>query len=187
MKKRVLFIHGAGQGAYDEDRRLAASLQRALGAAYDVQCPQMPDEENAPYQAWKAEIETRLSALKGGVILVGHSVGASVLLKWLSQRRSAYPIAGLFLIAAPYWGGDAGWRYDGYEELELPRDMSARLSGTWPIVFYHSRDDDVVPFDHLALYAATLPRATTRAFDARGHQFTNGLADVAEDIKTHGL
>lgn len=186
MNRCVLFIHGAGEGAYDEDRLLAASLQSALGAAYDVQCPQMPDEENAPYEAWKAEIETKLAALNGEVGLVGHSVGASVLLRWLSQARSAYPIAGLFLIAAPYWGGDEGWRYEGYEELELPHDIAAKLSGTWPMFFYHSRDDDVVPFGHLALYAAKLPRATTRAFDGRGHQFKNGLVDVAEDIKKSG-
>lgn len=183
MRKHVLFIHGAGKGAYDEDRRLATSLQSALGAGYDVQCPRMPDEENAPFDAWKAEIETRLAVLDGEVLLVGHSVGASILLKWLSQSRSAYRIAGLFLIAAPYWGGDEGWHYAGYEQLELPQDVAVKLNGRWPIFFYHSRDDEIVPFGHLALYAATLPRATIRAFDGRGHQFKNDLTDVAEDIK----
>lgn len=117
MKPCVLFIHGAGAGARDEDRVLVASLQSALGAAYDVRYPRMPDEENAPYEAWKAEVETTLAAVKGDDVLVGHSVGASFLLKWLSQARSAYRINGLFLIAAPYWGGK-GWCYAGFEELE---------------------------------------------------------------------
>ena len=32
MTKQVLFIQGAGAGAYAEDKALAGSLQRALGA-----------------------------------------------------------------------------------------------------------------------------------------------------------
>ena len=56
MKKRVLFIHGGGAGAHDEDRKLAASLRDALGDAYDVRCPKMPDEDRPVYQVWKERI-----------------------------------------------------------------------------------------------------------------------------------
>jgi uncharacterized protein len=180
MKRYVLFIQGAGAGAYAEDRLLAESLQRELGAGYEVQCPQMPDEENSPYPAWKAEIDSRLAAMKGAVALVGHSVGGSVLLKYLCERKPAKPIAGLFVIAAPYWGASEFWSWD---EGALPADAATRLAGDWPLIFYQSRDDEVVPFAHLALYAAKLPRATIREFDGRGHQFKNDLSAVAADIK----
>lgn len=36
MRNNVLFIHGAGEGAYEEDQLLAASLQNALGSAYAI-------------------------------------------------------------------------------------------------------------------------------------------------------
>jgi len=176
----VLFIHGAGTGAYAADRLLADSLQRALGGAHDVQCPQMPDEENVPLPLWTAEIDARLEAASGPVALVGHSVGGSVLLKYLCERRPAPRIAGLFVIAAPYWGADEGWRWD---DAALPADAAAKLAGDWPLIFYHSRDDDTVPFAHLALYAAKLPRAIVRTFDGRGHQFGNDLSEVAADIR----
>ena len=39
MKKQVLFIHGGGQGAYEEDKKMAANLWDALGVAYTVKCP----------------------------------------------------------------------------------------------------------------------------------------------------
>ncbi len=39
MIKQVLFVHGGGQGAYEEDKKLAASLRDVLGAAYDVRHP----------------------------------------------------------------------------------------------------------------------------------------------------
>lgn len=106
MTSSVLFIHGGGTGAYAEDRLLADALQRALGPGYDVHYPQMPDEENCPYPEWKAEIDARLAAMTGSVALAGHSIGGSILLKYLCDRRSLPRIAGLFALAAPYWGAD---------------------------------------------------------------------------------
>jgi len=40
-----------------------------------------------------------------------------------------------------------------------------------------------VPFAHLSMYAAKLPRATIREFAGLGHQFNNDLTEVAADIK----
>jgi serine hydrolase len=180
MKKHVLFIHGAGQGAYEEDRLLVASLQDALGSAYNVRYPQMPEEDSAAYTDWKAPIITELSTLDGEVILVGHSVGSSVLLKYLSEEQVEQPVAGLYLIATPYWGADEFWKWD---EGRLPEDAAEKLASIPRIFFYHSRDDKTVPFAHLALYAAKFPQATIREVDGRGHQFEPDLADVAEDIR----
>jgi uncharacterized protein len=179
MDKSVLLIQGGGTGAYDADRALADSLQRALGADWNVQYPQMPDEQNCPYPAWEAQIDARMAAMKGTVALVGHSIGGSVLLKYLCQRRPSARISGVFVIAAPYWGADASWRWD---EMALPADAAARLAGDWPLVFYHSRDDEIVPFQHLALYAARLPRATVREYAGLDHQFGEDLADIAADV-----
>jgi uncharacterized protein len=180
MQKTVLFIHGAGTGAHAEDRHLADSLQRSLGNGYEVHCPQMPDEENCPYLEWQAEIDRRLLAATSPIALVGHSIGGSVLLKCLCDREPSTHVAGLFVIGAPYWGADEGWHW---EDVTLPADAAAKLAGDWPLVFYHSRDDEIVPFAHLSLYAAKLPRAVIRAFDGRGHQFNNDLAEVAADIR----
>ncbi len=114
-------------------------------------------------------------------MLVGHSLGGSVVIKWLSDRQGEQPIAGVFLAASPFWGG-AGWRYESYEKLALPQAVAARLPSAMPIYLYHCRDDAVVPFDHLALYADALPQATVRAFDTGGHQFNNDVSAIARDI-----
>lgn len=179
MNKSVLIIQGGGTGTYDADRALADSVGRALGAGWEVLYPQMPDEENCPYPAWQAEIDARLASIKGPVALVGHSIGGSVLLKYLCDRPSPPLIIGLFAVAAPYWGADPSWRWD---EMALPADAAVRLAGDWPLVLYHSRDDEIVPFSHLALYAAQLPRAIIREYEGRDHQFGEDLADVAADI-----
>jgi predicted alpha/beta hydrolase family esterase len=178
MTGSVLFIHGGGPGACEADRPLAQSLQRALGAGYDVVYPQMPDEENCPYPEWKAQIDACLAAMTGPVTLVGHSIGGSVLLKYLCERPAPPDLAGLFVVAAPYWGAD-DWHWD---EMNLPADAATRLAGDWALVLWHSRDDEVVPYSHLTLYAARLPRAVIRTVDGLGHQFGEDLAPVAAEI-----
>lgn len=181
MARHVLLIQGAGRGAYEEDERLAGSLRRALGPGYEVRYPAMPDEGDAPYERWRREIERELAGMPGPVAVAGHSVGGSVLAKWLGERTDETAIAGAFLVAAPFWGGD-GWRYEGWEELAPPPGFAARLPAGMPVSLYHCRDDATVPFAHLALYARALPRATVHAFDAGGHQLDDDLSAVARDI-----
>jgi predicted alpha/beta hydrolase family esterase len=183
VKKHVLFIHGAGEGAFEEDGLLVASLQTALGPAYEVRYPKMPEEDSATYADWKAPIERELASLDDAVILVGHSVGGSVLIKYLSEQPLDKPISSVFLLATPYWGADEFWKWD---EACLGQDVATKLASIPRIFLYHSRDDDTVPFAHLALYAAKLPQATVREFDRRGHQFGNDLTEVAEDIRKAG-
>ena len=182
MTKHILFIQGAGQGAYDEDQALTASLSQALGPGYEVHYPAMPDENNASYEQWKQQIEKELAAIPGPIMLIGHSIGASVIMKYLSEAAVTKSIVSIFLIAAPFWGGD-GWRYEGYEELALPEGIAARLPKGMAVFLYHCRDDEIVPFDHLALYAKVLPKATVRPLDEGGHQLNNDLSAVAKDVK----
>ncbi len=181
MPKEVLFIQGAGTGAYDEDKKLADSLQQALGADYDVRYPVMPDEDNAPYDQWKQQIETELATISGPVLLVGHSVGASILAKCLTEIEVDTSVAGIFLISTPFWGGD-GWQYEGYQTLELPRDFALRLPQDAQIFLYHAHDDETVPFSHLALYARILPQAKVHEIESGGHQLNNDLTMIANDI-----
>lgn len=180
MKKQVLFIQGAGEGACAEDKKLAASLQDSLGNEYHVIYPKMPDEENPEDGPWMARISKELAAFEGNVILVGHSAGGRVLLKYLLKESITKPIAGSFLIAIPYWGPE----YAEEEDYTLREGFASQLPKGVPVFLYHSRDDEIVPFAHLAKYAEKIPQATVRAFDGRGHQFNNDPSEVAADIKS---
>jgi len=87
MKKDVLFIQGGGEKGYEADAKLAASLQRALGEAYHVYYPLMQTNEAEADFGWPEQIGKEISNTDSDVILVGHSLGASMLLKFLSENK----------------------------------------------------------------------------------------------------
>ncbi len=181
MRKHVLFIHSAGtQGLHHGSSDLAAYLQDALGDEYNVLYPEMPNPENPEYMLWKGQIKKELSTLDGEVILIGHSLGGSVLLKYLSEESCKLPILGLFLIAAPFWGKDGDWQV---KEYTLQEDFVSKLPQISHIFLYQSRDDEIVPFSHLGHYGENLPQAIARELDGHGHYFNYGVPEVIGDIK----
>ncbi len=177
MKINVLFIQGGGKGAYAADQKLAASLQESLGPAYQVHYPMMPNEADPAYETYKTQLSKELASLNGQVVMVGHSMGGTVLLRYLTEEKVEKPIAGIFLVATPYWTVE-----DWFDQHKLDKNLASPTHETLPICFYHSQDDPVVPFAHMAMYAAKLPQAIIHEFDGRGHQFHNDLSEVATDI-----
>ena len=181
MATPVLFIQGGGEGAYQADAELASSLRTALGADYEVRYPAMPKESDPDYVAWKSRILAELADIGSGAILVGHSIGASVIIKLLTEATPS--LSGAFLIAGPFWYDDEFWNW---KEAELPRDAGSRIPATLRVTFYHGSEDEFVPFTHLAMYARLFPTATIRRLDGRNHQLNGDLSDVAGDIRALG-
>jgi serine hydrolase len=179
LRRQILVAHSAGpQGDREGSGYLVASLRKALGSGYDLRYPIMPEPDSPAYAPWHERLEKELAALDDDVILVGHSLGGSVLLKVLSERKHRKRIAGMFLVAMPFWGSE-GWQID---EFVLREGFAAKLPRIPRIVLYHSRDDDVVPFVHLGLYARALAQATVRELDGYGHLFKKGCRELAENI-----
>jgi uncharacterized protein len=175
----VLFIQGAGSMlAPQGSGRLAAHLAREVGTDYRVIAPEMPHADSPDYQSWRDRIELELAAIDDEVILVGHSFGGSVQLKYLAEGSNRKPVRGLFLVSVPDWGPD-GW---AYAEFAVPDDVGSRLPAT-RIFMYHSRDDPEVPFAHLGYYQQHLPAATVRPIAGSEHSFVDGLPMLVDDIK----
>lgn len=177
--KHVLFIQGGGEGAFVADTPLAESLQKSLGRDYQVHYPAMPDEGDPNDEMWRAQIRRQLGEIGGDTLLVGHSVGAYVVVRFLVGDRGRSPSPGVFLIATPFVG-EGGWQMD---DSALPEDFAEVLPSGVPIFLYHARDDDVVPFAHLGLYRQKIPHATIRELESGGHQLNNDLSVVAADIR----
>jgi predicted alpha/beta hydrolase family esterase len=180
MSAQVLFVQGGGRDVYDAwDGKLVTSLKKELGRGYKVHYPRMPDEANPAPEAWKRAIVRELRKLGDEVIVVGHSVGAAILLDYLADARRESPPAAVFLIAIPFIG-DKGWPS---EDLRSTKDASTRLPDGVPFYIYHGTADQIVPVSHLGMLMKALPGALVRRLEGRDHQLNDDLSDVAQDIK----
>ena len=175
----LLFIQGGGKGAYDADKKLVSYLQKALSREYEIIYPRMPDEDDPNYEVYKAKIDKELKRIEGELILVGHSLGACFLLKYLAENDIDKTISGLFLLSTPFWG-EGGWQYEGFS---LDNQLAAKKTADIPVFFYQGTKDEIVPFSHLSLYRKKFPQATFREITGRGHQLNNDLSPVARDIQ----
>lgn len=179
MNKQILFIQGGGNDGYNADKALVVSLQKALGKEYDVNYPEIKPDEALHDFGWLKQIGKLISDIKSDIILVGHSLGASMLLKYLSENLVSKKIDAIFLIATPFWNGDEDWQ----KGLKL-KDNFAETLPVISMFFYHCKDDEEAPFSHLDHYKQKLPRATFREIQTGGHQFNNDLTLVAKDIQS---
>lgn len=199
-KQQVLLIHGGtpydDRDGYveilkdksvklewmEQKRDWKNNLYKDLGEDFVVYNPQMPNKQTAKYSEWKVVFEKLFDAVDEGIILVGYSLGALFLVKYLSEEVITKKINKTLLLGTPF-------DQDGMENeplLSFTRNTSlehfSKQAGD--IYFYHSEDDFVVPYNHLAKYQNELPRATFRSFRDRNHFKLETLNELIEDIKS---
>jgi predicted alpha/beta hydrolase family esterase len=183
VRRQLLFVQGGGAGTHDEwDNKLVESLRRELGPNFEIRYPRMPNEDDPNYVAWKETLEKEFAMLDDDAILVGHSVGATILINVLSERQPNRRFGAIVLIAAPFVG-EGGWPS---EDIQLPLDLGARLPKDVPVYVYHGLDDETAPPSHAELYGRAMPQAYLRRLPGRDHQLNNDLKEIAEAIKSLG-
>jgi predicted alpha/beta hydrolase family esterase len=180
MAKTVLVAHSSGpQGPGEGSAPFVDRLREDLGADYDVLFPMMPDPDEPHYAPWSERLGEVLADVSDPMVVVGHSLGGSVMLQHLAERGVPEQITGLILAETPFWG-ESGWE----AEWALPEgwpDPSTKLP---PTFLFHSRDDEEIPFAHLELYAKRLPHAEVHPLDGTGHLLDRGdLTEILDAIR----
>ena len=182
MQRQLLFIQGGGADAYAWDRKLVDSLTHSLGPDYESRYPRMPNEDDPDEARWKAVIMQEFAALDDGAILVGHSIGGTILVDLLAEQPPARPPGALVLLAAPFVG-EGGWPADGFETR---RDLGEKLPPGMPVHLFHGEEDETAPPGHASLYARVVPQARLHLLPGRDHQLGNDLGEVAAAIRAMG-
>ena len=183
MSRDVLFIQGGGADTHDHwDSLLVESLKQSLGPRYWIHYPRMPNEDEPAFASWQQAISENIDRLGDGLILVGHSIGAMILVNALASTQPNHAFRGLFLLATPFIGED-GW---SSKEITPRKNLGARLPSKLPVFLYHGDKDDTVPIDHADLYAKAIPQARIRRLKGRDHQLNNDLHEVAHDMLSLG-
>jgi predicted alpha/beta hydrolase family esterase len=193
MKQQVFVIHGGTAfDTYEEylqyltqkevsleklqAKDWKANLQNELGEMFEVFLVKMPNAQNAVYQEWKVWFEKYLPLLNDGVILIGHSLGAVFLAKYLSENKIIRKITATLLVAPPYNNDDGR----PLPQFSITSSLLLLEQQGGDVIFFHSKDDLVVAFTELLEYQRALPSAQVRIFEDRGHF---NMAEFPEMIK----
>ncbi len=199
MKQQIFVIHGGTAfNSYEEylsylqekevslekllGRDWKMNLQDTLGEEYEVYLPKMPNAQNAVYKEWCTWFEKFLSLLDDGVIMVGHSLGAVFLAKYLSEHIISKKISATLLVAPPY-DTDIGQKLP---QFAITAPLAGLEQQGGKVIIYHSKDDPVVDFSELSQYQKQLSSLETRVFEDRGHFNLGEFPEILKDIKKLG-
>lgn len=179
--KQILIIHGGDSfSSYDAYIRSLRSLEISYDRLRpqkkwktwlveqlpeaDVLLPTFPNCSNAVYDEWVIYFEKLLPFLNDEVYLIGHSLGAMFLAKYLNEAPLNKPVKKLLLVAG-------GYDDESMEDLGSFKVTSAKNlpQSADEIHLFHSKDDPVVPYSELAKFQADLPDAIIHSFENRGH------------------
>lgn len=199
MKKQIVVIHGGDAHETYEDYlsflenvridfdryRLGGSdwkrtLRERLGERYEIIAPDMPDKINAKYAEWKIWFEKFIPHLEPETMLIGHSLGGTFLVKYLSENIFPRKLVALFLVAPCF---------DDTQEYSLgdfrhASDLSRLRDRAGALFLYYSEDDPIVPFDNLAKFRRVFPRAVVRSFRDRRHFNQEEFPELLDDIRS---
>ena len=141
----------------------------------DVLLPDFPNKQNADYTEWKIYFEKLLSLLRNDIQLVGYSLGAMFLAKYLHESPLSKPVRRLVLVSPCYDD-------ESVEDLGSFQVTSATglETSAKEIHLFHSKDDPVVPFTELAKFQRDLPTATVHIFEDRNHFFQPTFPELKE-------
>jgi hypothetical protein len=95
---KILFAHSggeqgsAGQGSFD----LVAYLEKELGNEFEIHYPIIDDPEAPTYEMWKMLFAKEFKTIVQPTILIGHSLGGSMLLKYISEEKPKISISCFF-------------------------------------------------------------------------------------------
>lgn len=185
-KKQVLIIRGGETFANKEDfyeylrtvkldpyhtsKKWRDWISWALTETHEVLEPLMPSKQNADYVAWKIWFERHFEFIKDEpIILIGHSLGATFLLKYMSENTFPKKISQLHLVA-PYIEDEPGMFLEKLSSFEFDVSKIESIRGAAnEIHIWHSVDDNVVPFSNSETVYKYLPNANFHKFTDRGH------------------
>ncbi|MFZ2072196.1 MAG: alpha/beta hydrolase [Minisyncoccia bacterium] len=198
-KKQIIFIHGGECFATNADYILSLkqyklekrklfksnkwteSLDRKL-PKFEVLSPEMPNRWNSKYPEWEIYFKKIFPFLKTKVILVGHSLGAIFLLKYLSENNFPKKISQLHLVAPAVLDDGLGLeKLSGFKpNIKKINKIEKKCD---EIHLYHSKDDSVCIFKNSEIIKKNIPSSNFHVFTNRGHFSQTSFPEILKVIK----
>lgn len=152
VANRAFLIHGFG-GRPEEGWR--PWLKRELEARdWEVSIPAMPDTDHPRQTAWTATIAQLVGTPDAHTYLVGHSLGATAILRYLESLPIGQSVAGAMFVAGPTANHRQFPEIDNF--FSAPFDWPTIAARSRRFVALHSDNDEYVPVADAAVYGREL-------------------------------
>jgi len=166
---------------FKEDRK---DRFEELKWTYQIIRPEMPNKNMATYKARKIWLEKIFPYLNDeDLVIVGHSLWAMFLIKYLGENTFPKRIKQLHLMSSVLDESDMSeeekYSWDFAYEPEIIPNIQSQVD---QIFFYHSTDDNIVPYAHTEKIKAYLPQAKLITFTDKWHFLVPEIPEVIENI-----
>lgn len=175
---RVILVHGFNSNPSMNFHPWLADQLRDSGFQVVVPKLSLSTTEEIDLNLIIEEMKTQVGYLKNDDILLGHSLGGFIILQYLEAIEMTETPRAVILVAAP-------WKVS---KPELRRLFIAELDADvlmWKareFVVVHSKDDQLVPFEHGERLAETL-KARLIETDGDGHYMNEQYPVLVDIIK----
>jgi len=181
--KNAPLWHLPGQDDLGSGKKWTSGFQEALGDAYEVIMPPMPNKQNAKYTEWKIWFERHFEYLAEGTILIGCSLGAMFLARYFSEGNSTpFKPKAIILMAGAY-------ALPGFPDIDCkdflvePSNVTPIMDKAEHIIIIHSKDDPVVPYEHGVRLSEALPNAEFITFTDKNHFLIEEFPELVQKIQ----
>lgn len=196
QKTQIIYIHGGmtfstqkkyldyltNKKIYLEELKIwPETLQQKL-PKFQIIKPRMPNKDNAQYKEWKIIFEKYLKETNKKIILIGFSLGAIFLLKYLSENQTNKDILQTHLIAPTYDDKDSPEELSNGFKLKTTNYLKKIQN----LNLYFSKTDPIININQAEIFRKKIPNAKITIYkDKNGHFITKNFPELIKKIKNN--
>lgn len=159
MKKRVFIIHG--WDGHPEEGCFPWLKKELEERGFIVFNPKMPEPLNPQIEAWVSFLRKQIGIPDKNTILLGHSIGAQTVLRYLESLKDDEKIAGAVFLAG--WVHLTSEAYETKEDVEIAKPWLNTFLN-WNKIKSHSKkfvsifsdNDPLVPITDSEIFSSKL-------------------------------
>lgn len=159
-------------------------LQQNLGPDYTVISPSMPNKTNANYAEWKLYFDKVANLLEDDCILIGHSLGAIFLVKYLSENKITARVRMTILVAAPHSDESTEDLTNFKLDTTIP-ELFSQQAGR--VVMFFGSDDPVIAPVEIERYKQALSDAEIHVVSAPDHFMRVEFPEIVDTVSNTAI